>query len=359
MAEVVEDQGDGPMRITEIGDLEQIDTALHPVAIAVGLAAVVILLMLTIFAFSASLKSGSSSAQVGQVTVPRMAGRSLTEAQAELERMGLVVEAEYNSNEVIPADTVIGQDPVAGSRLEVGEQIILRVSDGLAGVDLPDFAGMKGPEALKVLKTIGLLGEVEDVFDEQVVPGLIVSSAPAGGTRAAPGSTVKLRVSQGPEPRTVPEIVGLPVGEAIVQIARAELTVGEISRQFSPDQAPGTVLSSDPAPAAKAPRDQPVNLVVASAEQQAVVPDLVGLRSSSASKVAKAAGMTTAVTNLALVAGDPRVGLVISQTPIANTPSAAGTPIQITVGILLPSTTTTIAGASTTTSRPATTTTRG
>ncbi|MSV48992.1 MAG: hypothetical protein F2914_08190, partial [Actinobacteria bacterium] len=86
MAEVVEDQGDSPDRITEIGDLEQIDTALHPVAIAVGLAAVVILLMLTIFAFSASLKSGSSSAQVDQVTVPRMAGRSLAEAQAELER---------------------------------------------------------------------------------------------------------------------------------------------------------------------------------------------------------------------------------------------------------------------------------
>ena len=359
MAEVVEDQGDGPVRITEIGDLEQIDTALHPVAIAVGLAAVVILLMLTIFAFSASLKSGSSSAQVDQVTVPRMAGRSLAEAQAELERMGLVVEAEYNSNEVIPADTVIGQDPVAGSRLEVGEQIILRVSDGVAGVDLPDFSEMKGPEALKVLKTIGLLGEVEDVFDEQVVPGLIVGSVPAGGTRAAPGSTVKLRVSQGPEPRTVPEIVGRPVGEAIVELARAEFTVGEISRQFSPDQTPGTVLSSDPAPAAKAPRDQPVNLVVASAEQQAVVPDLVGLRSSSASKVAKAAGMTTAVTNLALIAGDPRVGLVISQTPVANMPSAAGTPIQITVGILLPTTTTTVAGASTTTSQPATTTTRG
>ena len=137
MAEVVEDQGDGPMRITEIGDLEQIDTALHPVAIAVGFAAVVILLMLTIFAFSASLKSGSSSAQVGQVTVPRMAGRSLAEAQAELERMGLVVEAEYNSNEVIPADTVIGQDPVAGSRLEVGEQIILKFIYSMCSVKRP------------------------------------------------------------------------------------------------------------------------------------------------------------------------------------------------------------------------------
>lgn len=358
MDDVTEPSNDAPERVTEIGELETVDTALHPAALAVGLIVILFLLGLTIFAFSASLKSGSSNARVAQVTVPRMAGRTLIEAQSQLERLGLVVETEYDSNEVIPADTVIGQDPVAGSRLEVGEQILLRVSDGLAGVDLPDFAGMKGPEALKVLKTIGLSGELEDAFDEQVAQGLILGSDPAGGTRAAPGSIVKLRVSQGPEPRTVPEIVGRPVGEAIVELARAELTVGEISREFSPDQVPGTVLASDPVPASKAPRDQPVNLVVASAEQQSLVPDLVGLRSSSASKVAKAAGMTTAVTNLVLVSGDPRIGLVISQTPIANTPAAAGTPIQITVGILLPATTTTVAGASTT-SQPTTTTTRG
>ncbi len=352
-------QGGAPERVTEIGELEQVDTRLHPVAVAVGLVAVFALLAFTIFAFGAALKSNSSSAQVGQVTVPRMAGRTLTEAQAQLERLGLVVEAEYNSNEVIAADTVIGQDPVAGSRLEVGEQVVLRVSDGLAGVDLPNFANMKGPEALKVLKTIGLLGEIENVFDEQVEQGIIVGSLPAGGTRAAPGSTVKLRVSQGPEPRTVPEIVGRPLGEAIVELARAEFTLGEISQKFSADQPPDTVLASDPAPATKAPRGQPINLVVTSAEQQTLVPDLVGLRSSSATKVAKAAGLTTAVTNTALVSGDPRIGLVISQTPVALSPAADVASIQITVGFLLPPTTTTIAATSTTTSQPATPTTRG
>ncbi|MEX0767865.1 MAG: PASTA domain-containing protein [Microthrixaceae bacterium] len=348
---------DAPERVTEIGDIEQLDTELHPVAVVVGLLVVVALLALTVFAFSASLQSNSSSNQVDQVTVPRMAGRTLAEAQTQLEGLGLVVETEYTSNEVIAPDTVIGQDPVAGSRLEVGEQVVLRVSDGLAGVDLPDFSGMKTPEALRVLKTIGLLGEVENVFDEIVPQNLIIGSLPAGGSRAAPGSTVKLLVSQGPEPRTVPQILGKPVGEAIVELARAEFTLGEITQKFSADQPPGTLLSSDPAPAEQAPRGQPINLVVAAAEEQAQVPDLVGLRSSSAAKVAKSAGLRTAVTNQALIAGDPRIGLVISQTPVAFSPAAADTPIQITVGILLPpATTTTIAGARTSTTLPVTST---
>lgn len=347
--------GEHQDRITEIGAPEEIDRAEHPIAVAVGLALLVVLLLVGVVAFGSSIDDGEPRAAVVEVVLPRMAGRSLVDAQTELERLGLIVDVAYDSNEVIPVDIVIDQEPIAGSRVEVGEQVQLRVSDGPAGIDVPDLAGLQGGEAVKLLQTIGLGATLENAYDETIRPGEVVNSSPASGSRAPVGSTVVVRVSQGPSPREVPAVVGKSVGVAIVDLGRGDLTVGTVTEQYSPDQVPGTVLSSDPAAGALAPRDQPVNLVISSSELPVAVPDLVGLTRASAATVAKGVGLTTTVRNQELVAGDTRIGMVISQSPIASTRVASGGTVQITVGILAApttTTTTTVPGATTTTTTP-------
>lgn len=339
-------------RVTAIGAPEQIDRLDHPVAVGVGMAALVLLLFIGIIAFGSSFAKNDTSADVAQVVLPQMAGRSLVEAQGELEQLGLIVDIAYDSNEVVPVDVVIDQEPIAGSRIEVGEQVTLRVSDGLAGIDVPDMSGLQGGEAVKLLEAVGLLATLENADDEIIRPGEVVGADPASGTRAPPGSTVVVKVSQGPAPRSVPVVAGLTVGEAVVALARADLTVGTVTEQFSTDQPPGIVVSSDPAGEAQVPRDQPVALVVTTSNLPVRVPDLVGLTRASAATVAKNGGLTTSVTTQSLVAGDLRIGLVISQTPIAGSGAVRGSAVRITVGALAPpttTTTTTIAGATTTT----------
>lgn len=352
-----DDAEDREDRVTEIGAPEQIDRSEHPIAVAVGMAALVLVLFVGIVAFGSSFARNDTSAEVVQVVVPRMAGRTLSEAQGELEQQGLIVDVVYDTNEVVPVDVVVGQDPIAGSRIEVGEQVQLRVSDGPAGIDVPDMSGLQGGEAVKLLQAVGLLATLENTFDEAIRPGEVVGSDPAVGTRAPPGSTVIVKVSQGPAPRTVPTIVGKSVGESIVEIARSDLTVGDITEQFSADQQPGTVVSSDPAGGAQAPRDQPVSLVITTGNLSTAVPDLVGLTRASAATVAKKLGLTTTVTTQSLIDGDTRVGLVISQTPVAGAPIASGASVTLTVGAPTPPPTTTtttvpgVPGATTTTIR--------
>jgi serine/threonine-protein kinase len=341
-------------RVTEIGAPEQIDRADHPVAVAVGLGVLLVLLLVGVVAFGLSLSSDEEPDAVTQVVLPSMSGRGLADAQTELERLGLIVDVEYASNEIVAVDVVIDQQPIAGTRIEVGEQVRLRVSDGPAGIDVPALSGLQGGEAVKLLATIGLVGSIENVFDEAIRPGEVVGSVPAADARAAPGSTVVVRVSQGPAPRTVPEVAGRTLGEASVELARADLAVGEVTEQYAPDQTPGVVVSSDPAAGAQVPRDQPVGLVVTSVEPPVRVPDLVGLTSASAVSVAKDVGLTTSVRNQELSAGDTRIGLVISQSQVAGSRVASGTAVQVTVGIVAVPTTTT---ASTTTVPGATTTT--
>ncbi|MHB1139442.1 MAG: PASTA domain-containing protein, partial [Microthrixaceae bacterium] len=299
-------EDDRDERITEIGRPEEIDRSEHPVAVAVGMGVLLVLLLIGVVAFGASLSGDDDGGEIEQVVLPRMSGRGLADAQIELERLGLIVEVELDSNEIVPVDVVIDQQPIAGTRIEVGEQVRLRVSDGPAGIDVPDLSGLQGGEAVKLLQTIGLLGVPEAVHDEVVRPGEVVASVPAAGARAAPGATVTVRVSQGPAPRTVPAVVGKSVGEAAVDLARAALAIGEIQEQYSPDQTPGVVVSSAPAPGEQAPRNQPITLVVTSSELPVVVPDVVGLTSASASRVADASGLTPSVRNQELPPGDTR-----------------------------------------------------
>jgi eukaryotic-like serine/threonine-protein kinase len=338
-------------RVTEIGGLEEVDRLEHPVALAVGLVALVLVLLIGVVALGSALAGDGEDATSGrpeQVVLPRAAGRPLAQAQAELERQGLIVEVVYDSNEIIPVDVVIDQEPIAGSRIEVGEQVQLRVSDGPAGIDVPVLTGLQGSEAVDLLQTVGLVGALENTYDETIRPGEVVNSSPAIGSRAPVGSTVVVRVSQGPAPRTVPEIVGSTVGAAVVALGRADLTVGTITEQFSDTQVPGIVVSSDPAQGTQAARDQPVALVVTASRLPVAVPDLVGLTRASAASVAKEAGVTATVRNQELPAGDTRIGVVVSQSPVANTRVANGAAVTINVGVLaVPTTTTTAPGATT------------
>jgi len=345
---------DGVERITEIGAPEVVDRASHPLATALGIAGLTIVVLIAVFGLAGTMTAEQDQGrQVPEIVVPRVSGRSLPDAQAQLERLGLIVDVDYEPNEVAPVDVVVDQDPIAGARLEVGEQVVLAVSDGPAGVRVPDFNGVGAAEAVRLLGALQLTGIIEEVFDERVPQREIVGSIPAVGARTVIGSEVRVLVSKGPEPRTVPELVGQTSSEGFVALGRAELEVGQVSRRVTSEAEPDTILSTDPAPGAQAPRGFPVEVVVAAAPGPVDAPDLVGFTQASASSIATDLGLDVSVRTELVISGDRRSGRVISQTPVANSPLAGGGTVTITVGAEPPppttTTTTSIPGGSTTT----------
>jgi serine/threonine-protein kinase len=347
-----EDVADG--RITEIGPPETVDRERHPVATALGVGALLLVAVIGLVGL-AGLMTGEEDQgrQVAEIVLPRVAGRTLPQAQAQLEQLGLIVDVRYEPNEVAPIDVVVAQEPIAGARVEVGEQVVVVVSDGPAGVRVPVLGDVTAAEAVRLLGALGLVPTVEEVFDEAVPQGEIVGTVPAEGARAVPGEQIRVLVSKGPEPRTVPDLVGLPSGQAFVALGRSELEVGEVTRRATADAEPGTVLSTDPAPGTQAPRGFPVAVVLAVEPGSDLVPDLVGFTQASASRVASEQGLEVSVRTQAVTADDRRVGRVISQSPVPNSPIAAGGTVTITVGAVpAPTTTTTTPGASTTTTAP-------
>ena len=284
-------------------------------------------------------------AGVAEIVLPRLNGRTIEQAQAQLERQGLLVEVEFQPNEAAEPGTVVGQRPIAGARVELGEQVVLEVSDGPLGVRVPELGEVEGPEAVRLLGAVGLRGETEAVFDETVPQNQVVATVPAVGARTPTGSTVRVLVSKGPAPRTVPDVIGETSADAFAAIGRAELQVGGVTFREAPDELPGTVLSTNPPAGEKTLRDQPVKVVVVAEPGASVAPDLVGFTRSNAAELASAGGWDLSVRTRTV--SDRRIGRVIAQSPMANSPLEPGGTVTVTVGVA-PAPTTTAAAPSTT-----------
>lgn len=345
---------DESVRVTEIGEPEAVDRAEHPWATAVGVVALVLVVLLGLVAIANDWAGSDEREGVTEVVLPVMSGRTSAEATAALEQLGLIVDLRYEPNETIPVDIVVDQEPIAGARVEVGEQVVLVVSDGPAGVRVPDLGDVTGPEAARLLSAFGLIAVLEDVYDEEVPQNRIVGTVPPEGSRVTLGSEVTVQVSRGPEPRTVPDLVGMNSAEAFASLGRSDLEVGRVTRRVVSDGNPGEVISTDPAPGEQAPRGFPVAVVIVADPDERTAPDLVGFTRANATSIAEASGLRVSVRTEAVTAADRRAGRVIAQSPMANSPVGGGDTITITVAVVPPPTTTTTStpDGSTTTTEP-------
>ena len=337
-----------PTPVTEHGAPEPIDAPSHPAVTAIGIVLLLILFALGSAGLGRSL--GTSSAEdVSVVVIPRGMGRPAVEVQKQLERLGLFVEIRYASNELAPPDTVTAQSPIAGSRTEVGKLVILTVSDGPSGVRIPDASGLRPIAAANLMQVVGLTTTIEEVFDDEVRVGEVVATDPESGSRAALGSGVILKISKGPQPRVVPEIIGLNHAQAFALIAAGELEIGKVKMKVTTDSPDGTVLEATPAPGSEVPLRTPINLVVAEAPARLTTPDLTLMTRTSARSLATNMGIKVEFESVSVPAGDNRGGLILSQTPIAGTAIDKGATINVTIGVAptpppTSTTTTTVAG---------------
>ena len=212
---------------------------------------------------------------------------------------------------------------------------------------MPEFGKVTGAEAVRLLGALGLVGSVEEVYDEEVPQGQIVGAVPRSEPGPCPVSRSRCWCPRGPSRGTVPDVVGQPSAEAFVALGRAELQVGRVVRRETAGAEPGTIVSTTPAGGEQAPKGYPVAVVVAAEPGSVDVPDVVGFTQSSASRIASELGLKLSVRTQIVSPGDRRAGRVISQSPVANSPVGPGATVMVTVGAVPAPTTT-----STTTTTP-------
>jgi serine/threonine-protein kinase len=217
-------------------------------------------------------------------TVPDLVEMPEAEARNLVATNRWELEITRERSDLVPVvGQVVRTVPQPGVELAEGEPFLIVVSDGPTLRELPESTGLPLPEALTRLVERGLdvLSPVEE-YDEVVPPGTIIEwSVPGDATLGAgslvePNTSVELVVSRGPAPRSIPNVVGMPVGAARSELEALGLTLTEVGQEFSDDVPLGSVVSQGLAPGTEVERGSDLTVVVSKGPDIVPFPDLSG-----------------------------------------------------------------------------------
>jgi beta-lactam-binding protein with PASTA domain len=210
------------------------------------------------------------------VTVPSFVGQTLTDADAEVERLKLSsAVVDHTSSDRYPKDVVIMQRPQAGDQVRQGRQVSFVISDGIIARLMPDLRYQSMREVQLDLSRARLaLGKVTYAKSDVIPEGHVISQAPAPITSMHEGDSVALVVSQGGRPNVrVPDFVGLTIDQARTVAADVGIQLGQIvwTPLGASGPAHGVVARQRPAPDAKIASFEPVSLQVSAVHQARVL----------------------------------------------------------------------------------------
>jgi serine/threonine-protein kinase len=180
-----------------------------------------------------------------QVAVPGVVGRSRDDAVAALTAANLewrVVEV----NSPREVNTVTGQSPKAGTRVDEGSTVRINVSKGPREIEIPSVAGQPFESARATLLAAGFEVERRDVDSDQP-EGTVVGQQPSAGSLAGAGATVTLDVSTGPQTIEVPRVESLDRATAAGTLEGSGFRVRVVQRDTTDPALDNLVLDQSPA----------------------------------------------------------------------------------------------------------------
>lgn len=187
------------------------------------------------------------------ISIPSVAGMSLSEAKTTIDALGLqvsVVSHSYNPN--IPAGEVISSNPGGGGHLKKGGVVDLFISDGAqpvatpsptstptptplptsssssgtpSGISIPSYVDMSGDQAQNELTAAGFVVNSIFGFSDTVPAGNVISQTPNSPASAPAGSTITIVVSQGSANVFIPNINSLTQNAATIALENLQLRV--------------------------------------------------------------------------------------------------------------------------------------
>ncbi|WP_419858156.1 PASTA domain-containing protein [Candidatus Palauibacter irciniicola] len=139
---------------------------------------------------------------------------------------------------------------------------------------IPDLTGVPRAEAGARLSALGLVSTEQGRLHHTEIPaGAVVAQRPLPGQFARAGDTVVLTTSAGIETRRVPDLAGLPSGQAATLLTRLGF---EIDVEETDESAVAGAIRSEPAAGTSLPLPARVRLFVSQGKPIVSVPDLQG-----------------------------------------------------------------------------------
>jgi beta-lactam-binding protein with PASTA domain/tRNA A-37 threonylcarbamoyl transferase component Bud32 len=309
----------------------------------------VILAALLLGGYFGGRQAGLFGSSTKTLTVPaNLVGQPVSNAQSELSGMGFTnVKTTTQTSPSVAANDVISSTPAAGTRIKSSAPLTLAVSAGPVQVTVPDVAGQPQTTADPALFAAGFRPTDTLAYSSTVAQGTVISTNPAGNTKAAQGAHVTVVVSNGQQPVVIPPVVNDSPAQAGAALAAAGLKVGQTAQQPSATVAQGQVTGTNPAAGTTVPIGDTVTIYVSTGPPTATVPNLVGDTVAQAQAALSSANLQGQNTRSVSVNDPNQNGLVQKQTPGAGQTVPQSSTVQYQVGQYTASTTTSTTSTST------------
>ena len=201
------------------------------------------------YVISTSPKAGSKVDKGGVVQVVVSKG---SEADAMVEVPTLTNRDEATAKQLLSsaglASGSVTQEFSAGTKVEKGTKVSYVVSKGQENIYIGDAMkdGSSESAVTAYLTGKGLKVSRSEAYSDTVKKGDVISYNPGNGSTVAPGSTVTIVVSLGPEPAKTAQVPG--AGEDVNEITRRGFIVNgdTIKYEYSDSIAEGKIISCSP-----------------------------------------------------------------------------------------------------------------
>jgi serine/threonine-protein kinase len=228
--------------------------------------------------------------QAPTALVPNVAGQTVNDAESTLQAaqtkdVHWKFETRDAFSDNVAPGAVISTDPPQGKRLADGKTLTLVVSQGPTPVPLPDLSTATEASARAAITDAQLtVGKVDHEFSETIPKGNVTGWTVDGQEKpekAPKGAPVDIRISDGPQPRTIPDLAGATKDEATAELAKIDLKATFVE-DFSDDVETGKVIKTEPAQGEQAQKGDTVTVHISKGPDLVEVPDVVGMTYSDA-----------------------------------------------------------------------------
>lgn len=195
---------------------------------------------------------------------------------------------------------------------------------------VPDVTGMPFEQAAARLKDEGFRADTaEQTWHGAAGRGIVLAQRPPAGEVQERGALVLLDISLGRRQTKVPDVVGMPEGQARVVLQAEGFTIAEAVAEAS-ELPRGEVIATIPGAGQVATLPTSVRLRTSAGPSTVAVPDVIGRPYSEAKAMLEQVGLATGRAIMG-AEGSGAPGTVVRQQPAGGDSARAGTAIRLTV----------------------------
>jgi beta-lactam-binding protein with PASTA domain/predicted Ser/Thr protein kinase len=271
------------------------------------------------------------------IAVEQYVGLQEKQAVENIRNDGFEPDVKRFPNAKQPVGVVYDQDPNPGQRQDKGNFVSIWVSTGPPKTTVPNVKGLSRDEAVSRLASANLQAGVHEVPSNQQ-PDLVLAQDPKAGERVDQNTKVRINVSSGPRPVSVPNVVGQAYDSAASLLQGQGFAVAK--KLVDSNQPAGVVVDSDPKPGSSVAPGSSITLLVSKGPKEQQVPSVENLDVDTAKGILQDSGFKSKIVYQDTTDGSLD-GVVITQSPGAGTKAPPGTVVTLTVGRLVQETATT------------------